>query len=309
VVLLPRVLAAALLLALAGCSSSDDSSADAPDPTPSPTTSSAAPSSSAPASAVGQYVALGDSYTAAPGVPDTDLTTGCARSNHNYPALVAAATGAQLVDVSCSGASTLSLVGVQQTGGATLPPQFDALTDDTALVTLGMGGNDLGLFQTMVGTCAQLGAGDPSGAPCRDRFAPDGGKDQLTERAQKIGDRVGAAVAGIHDRAPQAQVLLVGYPQPVPDSGTCPILPLAAGDYAYVRSVTEALNAALQKAAEDNDATYVDVAAASAGHDICAGDQAWVNGSQTDLTRAIAFHPFAAEQQAVAELVEQQLQG
>jgi hypothetical protein len=308
-VLLPRVLAAALLLALAGCSSSDDSSADAPDPTPSPAISSAAPSSSAPATSPGRYVALGDSYTAAPGVPDTDLTTGCARSNHNYPALVAAATGAQLVDVSCSGASTLSLVGVQQTGGATLPPQFDALTDDTALVTLGMGGNDLGLFQTMVGTCAQLGAGDASGSPCRDRFAPAGGSDQLAQRAQKIGDRVGAAVAGIHDRAPQARVLLVGYPQPVPASGTCPILPLAAGDYAYVRQVTEALNAALKKAAEANDATYVDVEAASAGHDICAGDQAWVNGSQTDLTRAIAFHPFAAEQQAVAELVGQALQG
>ncbi|QIG46223.1 SGNH/GDSL hydrolase family protein [Nocardioides anomalus] len=272
---------------------------------------SASASTSAPATAgaVGTYVALGDSYTAAPGVPDTDLTTGCARSDHNYPALLAAATGAELVDVSCSGASTLSLIGVQQNGGVTLPAQFDALSEDTALVTLGIGGNDLGLFQTMVGTCAQLGAGDAAGSPCQDRFAPEGGPDQLVKRAQKIGDRVGAAVAGVHDRAPQAQVLLVGYPQPVPESGTCPILPLAAGDYAYVRSVTEALNAALEKAAQDNDATYVDVAAASAGHDICAGDQAWVNGSQTDLTRAIAFHPFAEEQQAVAGLIEQQLQG
>jgi hypothetical protein len=45
----------------------------------------------------------------------------------------------------------------------------------------------------------------------------------------------------------------------------------------------------------------------SKGHDICAGPDAWVNGSNTDLTRAIAFHPFAEEQQAVADLIMRKL--
>ena len=80
-------------------------------------------------------------------------------------------------------------------------------------------------------------------------------------------------------------------------------MPLAAGDYAYVRSIVVDLNDALGAAAERGQARFVDVLAASAGHDVCAGADAWVNGSTTDLARALAFHPFAAEQQAVADLV------
>ena len=52
---------------------------------------------------------------------------------------------------------------------------------------------------------------------------------------------------------------------------------------------------------------YVDVLGPSRGHDICAGEDAWINGANTDLMRALAFHPFAAEQQAVADLIMQKL--
>ena len=45
----------------------------------------------------------------------------------------------------------------------------------------------------------------------------------------------------------------------------------------------------------------------SKGHDICAGADAWVNGVNTDLMRALAFHPFAEEQQAVADLIMKKL--
>jgi hypothetical protein len=44
------------------------------------------------------------------------------------------------------------------------------------------------------------------------------------------------------------------------------------------------------------------VAKASRGHDLCADDP-WVNGSVTDQKRAAAYHPFAEEQVAVADLV------
>ncbi len=297
--------AVAALATLAGCSSDSGSSEAAP--------SSSASSPDAPASSSAPtgptYVALGDSYTAAPGVPDTDLTTGCARSSNNYPSLVAAELGAQLIDVSCSGASTLNLVGVQQNNGVVIPPQFDAVTPDVDVVTLGMGGNDEELFSTLVGTCAQLASSDPEGSPCRDRAAAArGGKDPLVKKTTVIGDRVTAALTGIRDRAPDAQVVLVGYPQPVPGQGTCSILPLATGDYPYVRSITAKLNDALRKAAKATDTTYVDVGAASAGHDICAGTNAWVNGLQTDMSKAVAFHPFANEQQAVAEMVLEKLE-
>jgi len=98
-------------------------------------------------------------------------------------------------------------------------------------------------------------------------------------------------------------VVLVGYPQAVPAKGRCKILPLAKGDYPYVRSILVALDKALATAAKKGKATYVDLLGPSKGHDICAEDDAWVNGIATDVNRALAFHPFAEEQQAVADLV------
>ncbi|MXG91169.1 GDSL-type esterase/lipase family protein [Nocardioides flavescens] len=307
---LASLVALSAVLALAACSDdgADPSSSPAPSPSvSSPSASSSGPASSAPAGPKvtidGGYVALGDSYTAAPGVPTTETQTGCLRSDHNYPSLIAASLDATSVaDVSCSGASTLSLVGAQQTTNAVLPAQFDALGDDTALVTIGMGGNDLDLFQTLVGTCAFVAQSAPEGAPCQAQLTA-GGTDQIADKIAQIGERVTAAVAGVVDRAPNARVFVVGYPQPVPAQGTCPELPLAAGDYAFVRQAIVALDQQLQSAAEASDATYVDVLEASKGHDVCAGDEAWIQGAQSVEGEAIALHPFAVEQAAVAEMV------
>jgi lysophospholipase L1-like esterase len=295
------LVAIASLGVMAGC---DDGPPDASGGDPSASTSATRASDLA----YPTYVALGDSYTAAPGVPQTEQATGCLRSNGNYASLVAGQLGSELVDVSCSGASTVSLVGAQQTGDQVAPPQFAALSEDTSLVTLGIGGNDLDLFQTMVATCGQLGLDDADGSPCRDYMADAGKKkDLLVETIAKVGDRVAAALQGIRDRAPQARVILVGYPQPVPAEGTCPILPLAEGDYPYVRGLVVELNEALRAAAETAEADFIDVVKASTGHDICAGQDAWVNGLNTDATRALAFHPFAEEQQAVADLIMDEL--
>ncbi len=103
-------------------------------------------------------------------------------------------------------------------------------------------------------------------------------------------------------------MILVGYPQPVPAKGTCRILPLAKGDYPYVRGLVVKLNDAMRTAAAKRaKADFVDLLTASKGHDICAGPDAWVNGVNTDLMRALAFHPFAEEQQAVADLIMKKL--
>jgi lysophospholipase L1-like esterase len=299
------LLVAPLALAvLAGCSEGSVR-AGTPEPSsPTPTaTTTTSPSAAARDSGPGfqRYVALGDSYTAAPLVPDTDTTNGCLRSTNNYPALVAAALpGVELVDVSCSGADTASMVGFQQTNEEAKPPQFDALTEDTDLVTLGIGGNDFNLFGTLVGTCAQLRSSDPTGSPCSDRYS-DGASDELTQQLDDIRSHVAATVAGIRARAPKAKVVVVGYPQIIPSRGSCPdLLPLAIGDYPFARRVSAGLAAAVKRGARD--ATFVDLFGPSAGHDICSSDP-WINGANTDPARALAFHPFAAEQQAAAELV------
>jgi lysophospholipase L1-like esterase len=239
------------------------------------------------------YVALGDSFTSGPFIPTTDLADGCLRSNRNYPSLVADALEVDdFTDVSCSGAETGDLTSRQSTfRSTTVPPQLRALDRDTDLVTLGIGGNDLDLFSTLVGTCARAGLLDPQGSPCRDMLAADG--VDLDARTERIGARVTGVLDRIARRAPGATVLLVGYPSLTPETGRCrKRLPLARGDYPLARRLENRLNEALRSAADRAGVDFVDVRSESDGHDICSGDP-WVNGQVTERGKALAFHPFA----------------
>ena len=301
------VAACCVTLLLASCS------ADGSEPSAEPSADASTPAPTASPDAPGRaptYVALGDAYTAAPGVPETDDESGCSRSSNNYPSLVAEQLDLVLADVSCIGADTLALVGSQETRSGPVPPQFLAVVPGVEVVTMGLGGNDEDLFSDLVSNCLALASDDPTGSPCRDAMATADGGDSAMDRVAIIGTRLTSALTGVLDRVPGAEVVLVGYPQLVPERGRCDALPLAEGDYAYVRSLTEALGAATEKAATDAGVGYADVLAASRGHDICAGADAWVNGIANDDGRPAApLHPFAEEQAAVAELVVAELAG
>ncbi len=251
------------------------------------------------------YVALGDSYTAAHGVPGTDWLDGCLQSDRNYPHLVAEALPtATLVDVSCSGAATHHMLDERTYGTITHPPQFDALTEDTDLVTVSIGYNDFRLFATLFGRCVEIGKNEPEGSPCQDRLIRPNGFDYLKKRVQLVGRRVTRVVHGIRERAPEAQILVVSYPHLLPESGFCRHrIPLAKGDYPYVRSVNVRMSKVQRAAAEAvAGADYVEVTEASVGHDVCSGDP-WVAGIDPVETRAAAYHPFAVEQRSVADLI------
>lgn len=303
----------AAVLVLSACGVDDDAPASvarpsgsasaSASPTDPPSSAATAPELPAPTGSYERYVALGDSFTAAPLASETDVSDGCGRSVDNYPALVASALGgAELADVSCSGAETTSLIGAQQTPRGVVPPQFDAVTPETDLVTIGIGGNDFEIFSRLIQQCSSLRAEDPEGAPCRDA-ATKGGTDQLLADVEKLGPRLESVVAGLKDRAPDAKIVVVGYPSSIPDSGTCPaLLPLAEGDYAYAASVNEQLAQTQKKAAERAGVTYIDTFAASKGHDICSEDP-WVNGMVTSERTALAYHPLQAEQEALAALI------
>lgn len=289
-------LAVLAVLALAGCGSS--AAGSGPSASPTPTALS------------GRYVALGDSYSAAPEIAGGAVRgpagepTGCGRSRRSYPHLVARRLDLTLADATCNGATTSDLAGRQQVGAASAAPQLDALTPDTALVTLGIGGNDDAVFVHLVSTCFALAQQDPTGAPC----ARASGMDVATASrtiAGVLSGRLTAVIAEIAARSPQARILLVGYPQIVPAQGHCAQMPLAAGDYAYARGIIEGLNTGMQQAAAAGGATYVDTWTASAGHDICAADP-WIAGAVPDGP-ALAFHPYAVEQRVVAGLVEKAL--
>ncbi|MGA9748480.1 MAG: SGNH/GDSL hydrolase family protein, partial [Nocardioides sp.] len=202
-------------------------------PPPSPPTSAASPEQAGELDDVApvRYVALGDSFTAAPLVPVTDLAEGCLRSTGNYPSLLASSLDLELTDVSCSGATTRDLVRRQPTvQDASVPAQLDALDGDTDLVTLGIGGNDRGLFSGLVQTCLQLRAQDPTGSPCA---RSDLGRSLLAATT-RIGENLERALRRVHRRAPEARVILVGYPRIAPTRADCPRrLPFATGDVAF----------------------------------------------------------------------------
>ena len=255
---------------------------------------------------VDRYVALGDSFTSGAGLPLTRRDAlSCGRSSLSYPHLVARAIEAELVDVSCGGATTENGTEPQSLGGESWPPQLSAVTKDTDLVTVGLGGNDLSWYLEVMFSCTSAAAADPTGNPCEEQGTSP--ESDLTALPPQIGARLEALLTEVHRRAPAARVLLVGYPQLVPARGTCPELPLATGDYPFVRAQWEAMDAAMREAAAAAGATYVAVLGPSEGHDICAGPDAWVNGFEARSGVAAAYHPLADGQAAVAELVEQAL--
>ncbi|NKQ58908.1 SGNH/GDSL hydrolase family protein [Amycolatopsis sp. K13G38] len=250
------------------------------------------------------YVALGDSYTAGPLIPVQRLDPfGCFRSTSNYPAQLAARLKARLyVDVSCSGADTSDMTAPQSIPLGSNPPQLDALRQSTNLVTIGIGGNDYGVFGTIVGTCPGLRNSDPTGNPCQRHFTVNG-VDTIKAEIANTEHNITKVLAEIHSRAPHAKVLAIGYPRIAPPSGTCPdILPFADGDYAWLNSVEKALNDAVSGAvATDGKASYVDMFKPSLGHDACSA-QPWINGKDAK-PYAAAYHPFFSGMAGMAAVI------
>lgn len=255
------------------------------------------------------YVALGDSFTSGPDVPSQlDAATrpsapaSCMRSSRNYPSLVARALGLTLRDMSCSGATTKDLTSPQGPG---IPAQLSALGSHTAVVSVGIGGNDLG-FGTIAHNCL---AASPWGATlvgwtCVSHYTA-GGDDQLAATVHQVGERVSASLAEIRARAPHARVFVVGYPDIIPatGSGCWPRLPFSGHDVAYLRSVEGLLNATLAGDAARSRAAFVDMATPSATHASCASAATrWVE-PVIPSRGTFPLHPSAAGMAGMARVL------
>ncbi|MBC3192116.1 SGNH/GDSL hydrolase family protein [Pseudonocardia sp. C8] len=263
------------------------------------TTSSARNLDTAP---VGRYVALGDSYAAGPLVPvQTGRPAGCMRSTNNYPQVLARSSGfGQVTDVSCSGATTEDMTAPQQVHLGPNPPQLDALDGSESLVTVTIGGNDIG-FGEIIAECSRRSSQNLFGAACKDFYTADG-EDQLAERIEETAPKVAAVLSGIRDRAPAARVAVVGYPTILPDEGPgCyPVAPFSAGDTAYLRETEKRLNAMLAGQAAAAGVDFVDTYTPTIGHDICTlPGVKWVEGL-VPTSPAAPVHPNAQGMRAMA---------
>jgi lysophospholipase L1-like esterase len=214
------------------------------------------------------YVSLGDSYAAGPLIPLQVPLFGCLKSNNNYANLTARNLGITLKDASCSGAETEDMTSPQNVDpDGPNPPQFDSLTKQTRIVTLQIGGNDIG-FSSIAEDCASATSNE--GTPCQDRYVHDG-RDEISERIQATAPLVAAVLQGIRARSPKARVLVVNYAAILPDEGPgCwPQMPITDGDVPYVRAKEKELNAMLATQAAAAGAELIDWYTASIGHDAC----------------------------------------
>jgi lysophospholipase L1-like esterase len=263
-----------------------------------PASGSAAPPSVLEKIAGGRYVAIGDSFTAGPLIPrQHGRPFACLRSDHNYPSLVARSLRAgTFVDVSCSAATIADLFQPQHVLFGENPAQLSAVTPETALVTVGIGGNDIGFSKTLY-TCAGLSLTSPRGAPCAKHFGTE-----LTDRVADAAPRMATVLRTIHARAPHALVLVVGYLRVLPSSTGCwPAVPASAGDVPYLDHVERTLNRMLAEQARLGDALFVDDYRGGTGHDMCSSHR-WVEPIL--LTHAaMPVHPNATGMRVVAARV------
>jgi hypothetical protein len=236
------------------------------------------PATSAGAAKTDLYVALGDSYTAAPLVPNhAGMPAGCARSDQNYPSLGA------FRDVSCSAARTTAMTAAQTVPFGANPPQLDALAAATTLVTVGIGGDDVGLIG-VASTCIELGAKAPTGTACRDRFAPNG-DDHIVAKIADTAPKIAAVIQGIRARAPNARIVVVGYPEVLPPS---------------LDGLLVKTNEMLAATSAGNGAEFADTYVDSVGHDVCMpSGKKWFEGPHP-TSPAMALHPNALGERGMA---------
>lgn len=245
------------------------------------------------------YVAMGSSFAAGPGLRPyvADAPARCARSTLNYAHQLAQRRGLTLVDVTCSGATT----GAVLDGWNELPAQVDAIGPDTRLVTVTIGGNDVGYIGTMMSlSCRTLAGTDPVAADkCR---APAWADEAAFTRLAAALDRIAATV---RTRAPKALLVFVDYPAVLPPTGTCAATPLRTEDADRLRAIDQRVRDLTAQAAAKAGAIILKASDLSRDHGAC-GAEAWMNGSPPPAGMA-AYHPNLVGMQAVAEALDRLL--
>lgn len=244
-----------------------------------------------------RYVALGSSMAAGPGIPPTAPGSPllAMRSQRNYPHLVAQRLGLDLVDVTYSGATTAHVLSESQHGE---PPQVDALDGSESLVTVTIGGNDVGHVPMLC--AAALPAPLRWLPPLRGMRDAGARERELAAVAPKLIE-VGRVVRA---RAPLARVLFVDYLTLLPPQGSAP--PLSAGDTDLGRRIAAELERLTAAAAEGTGAAVVCAGQASREHHPWSA-QPWTNlPSRFPVPipgHTAPLHPNAEGMRAVADLV------
>lgn len=246
--------------------------------------------------------ALGGSFAAGPTIePVADVDA--MRSSRNYAHLFADQLGAELVDLTVSGATTANIIDTpQQTAGREFPPQIDGLPADADLVTITAGGNDLQFLGSML--FAAWSAFEPGGmmAQMLGQSLTDGLPNVTDDDINLAAEGLASVVAAVRSRAPHARIVLVDYltivteHTPTDQDGS-----FTAAELAVFLRIQAAVGQAYRIAADRSGAELLAMSVASTDHAL-GSDEPWVFGFQPVMARtAGSFHPNAAGMRAVAD--------
>ena len=230
--------------------------------------------SAAPASAsTAQYVALGDSYASGLGAGSYGSSGSCDRSANAAAQLWTNANSPTSFDfTACSGATTSDV----------LNNQLGPLNSGTTLVTLIVGGNDVGFSSTMQ-DCVIWGT-----STC----VSDVNSDEAQARSVLPG-RYDNLLSTIRGKAPNAKIVFMDYPD-FYDLNVPVCVGLSATSHAKIDEGINVLDSLIQQAAARNGATFADVRSTWVGHELC-DSAGWLHS--VDWTNfGDSYHPTATGQ-------------
>ncbi|OQR59215.1 lipase [Streptomyces maremycinicus] len=223
--------------------------------------------------ATGGYVALGDSYSSGVGAGSYISSSGnCKRSTKAYPYLWNAAHApSSFTFAACSGARTDEV----------LAGQLGGLNSSTGLVSITVGGNDAGFADVMT-TCVT-----GSDSTCLSRIN--------TARAyvdSTLPGRLDTVYSSIRAKAPNARVVVIGYPRFYKLGTVC--LGLSETKRSAINNAADYLDAATARRAAAHGFVFGDVRTPFTGHEICSGSS-WLH-SLNWLNIGESYHPTASGQ-------------
>lgn len=210
------------------------------------------------------YVALGDSYAAGTGSGGTTLNASCLRTSNAYPYQIALSRpNTNLTFVACGGATTTDLMN----------SQISSVTSSTNVVTVEIGGNDIGfanlILACTLGNCVSQLSSTNSSIP-----------STLSPKLQTV-------YSAIKARAPLAKTIVVGYPDPAGPRTCLRALGISSSEATGIHQVAATLGNTIKATATTYGFSYVDAIPAFTGHDVCSSSP-WINGMTFS---ASAYHP------------------
>ena len=226
-----------------------------------------------------KYVALGSSFAAGPGLRPrvSGSPRAAGRSSVNYAHLVAEQLGLSLTDVTFSGATTADLLDA----GNRLA-QLDAVSADTNLVTVTVGGNDIGYL-------GALTLGSLPSVFGRKRLAEFLDPYTLDDRFAKLEERMTRIATRVREQAPDARLVFVEYLTILPPEGV-PAIPPGDRVADWGRLVAERLSELTRAVAKAEGGEVLPVASFSRQHNAWS-DTPWTRRFHLGLRDGAPYHP------------------